>query len=293
MIRNYLRRAYRTLLPAVYARSDFKLLLKTSILSVDARVRQLAVATDLFANVLRPIPIRAPFGRSMLVLAPHQDDEIIGCGGALALQVGAKRDAHILLLQDGGNEHEAAGMSRPDLVALRNRESERAAAAIGAEPPRFLGYPDLRAASRAAAEEIRASVVERKVDAVFVPFILDSHPDHRMTNYILADALRGLDGKVRVFGYEVWSLCIPNVILPIDEEIERKLDALSCFEYANQAVDYLQSTKGLNMYHSRKLGAGICKHAECFFEAPREEYIALVDQLREAEFPTATTTGGG
>jgi LmbE family N-acetylglucosaminyl deacetylase len=258
-----------------------------SITGLNARVRQLALATDMFSNVVRAIPIRAPFGRSMLVLAPHQDDEIIGCGGALALQLEAKRPAHILFLQDGGNEHEAVGMTREQLVALRNSESERAALAIGAGAPQFLGWQDLAAAATTIAEQVRGVIVERNVDSIFAPFVLDNHPDHRIANYILADALRGLDRTVRIFGYEVWSLCIPNVIVIIDDVIRRKMDALSCFAYANQAVDYSQSTIGLNMYHSRKLGAGMCRYAECFFEIPNQEYIGLVDHLRKSEFPSA------
>jgi len=284
MIRDYLRRAYRTALPLVYARTNFKLFLKTSFLDIDARLRHMALATDFFSSVLQPVPIRAPFGKSMLVLAPHQDDEVIGCGGALALQVQAQGGAFVVLLQDGADEHDAVGMSRQELVLLRNEESRRAAARLGIEPPRILGHADLAANARAAAEEVRTVMVERKADAVFVPFILDGHPDHRTANYILGDALREVDFSVRVFAYEVWGLCIANVILAIDAVMERKMEMLACFEFANQALDYAHATKGLNMYRSRMLSAGAAgKYAECFFEMPREEYVALVDRLRAAE----------
>jgi LmbE family N-acetylglucosaminyl deacetylase len=283
MIRDYLRRAYRTALPLLYARKNFKLFLKTSLLDIDARLRHMALATDVFSSVLQPVPIRAPFGKSMLVLAPHQDDEVIGCGGALALQVQAKGGAFVVLLQDGADEHDAAGMTRQELVLLRNDESRRAAARLGIEPPRILGHADLAANARAATEEVRTVIVDRKADAVFVPFILDGHPDHRTANYILADALREVDFSVRVFAYEVWGLCIANVILAIDAVMERKMEMLACFEFANQALDYAHATKGLNMYRSRMLSAGAGKYAECFFEMPRQEYVALVDRLRAAE----------
>jgi LmbE family N-acetylglucosaminyl deacetylase len=282
-IRDYIRYAYRAVLPVLYARTNFKLFLKTSLTEYDRRVRQLASMTDYFSTFVRAIPIDAPFGDSMLVVAPHQDDETIGCGGALALQVRAKKSACVVLLHDGADGHDELGMTRPQLVALRNEESVRAAAVIGMEPPVFLSYPDLTASSDTAAEALRGIIAARKVDAVFIPFMLDGHADHRKANYILAAALKKIDWNIRVFGYEVWGLSIPNVIVVIDSVIEQKLAMLRCFDFANKAIDYVNSTQGLNMYHSRMLGSGVCKYAERYFEIPSLEYIELVERVHAGE----------
>lgn len=287
-IRHYIRAVYRNMLPLLYARQNYKLFLKTTVENCEVRLLQLASLTDYFSNFVRPIPIRAPFGDSLLVVAPHQDDETIGCGGALALQVRSHKPAFIVLVQDGADGHDELGMTRQDLVALRNEESRRAAVLLGIEPPRFLGHANLTASASQAAEDLREIIIDRKVDAIFAPFLLDGHPDHRTTNYILADALRSVHRQVRVLGYEVWGLCIPNVVVAIDDVIQQKLDMLACFEFANKALDYIQSTKGLNMYRSRMLGSGLCQHAECFFEVPREEYIGLVDHVRAAEHRNPT-----
>ena len=146
----------------------------------------------------------------------------------------------------------------------------------------FLGHARLAESVPQASEQVRGIIRERKADAVFVPFVLDAHPDHRSANDILAEALKGIDWNVRVFGYEVWGLCIPNVLVVIDEAMEDKMRMLSCFTWANNAIDYAHSTKGLNMYHSRMLGAGECRFAERFFELPRKEYIELVERIRAA-----------
>jgi len=282
LIRNYLRRAYRTVVPLLYARSRFKLFLATSLGDLDLRRQQLASVTDYFSSSIRPIPIRAPFGKSMLVVAPHQDDETIGCGGALALQVRSGNAAAIVMVHDGAPEHEELGMTRQALTELRNEESRRAAAVLGLDPPRFLNHAYLPENIVRASGELRTILTERKVDAVFTPFLLDGHPDHRTTNEILAAALQDIPWEVRVFGYEVWGLCIPNVLVIIDEVMDDKLKMLSCFTFANQAIDYVHTTKGLNMYRSRLLGAGECRYAECFFELPRKEFIELVDRIRAA-----------
>jgi N-acetylglucosamine malate deacetylase 1 len=281
MIREYLRRGYRAAIPLLYARSQFKLLLG-SLSGLNLRLQDLASAADLFSNAVSPIPIRAPFGESMLIVAPHQDDEAIGCGGALALQVRTGRAAHIVILQDGGDEYEDLGMRREVLVSLRNEESRRAAAVLGLASPRCLNHARLAAEAPQAIEELSAMIAEVHADAVFVPFLLDGHPDHRTANYIVAQALKTVGWKVRVLGYEVWGLTLPNVLVVIDDVIEQKLQMLSCFDYANKAVDYVHSTKGLNMYRSRLLGAGMCQYAECFFEIPRQEYIDVVERIHGA-----------
>lgn len=282
MIREYLRRGYRSVLPLLYARTKYKLFLNASLGEIDLRLQQLASVTDLFSSVIRPIPITAPFGRSMLVVAPHQDDEAIGCGGALALQAAAGAAAHIAVLQDGADGHEELGMTRQQLTELRDNESRRAAALIGIQPS-FLHHASLTAEASKAATELADIVFRTHADAIFIPFPLDGHPDHRAANYILADALKDVAWDVRIFGYEIWSLCIPNVIVVIDEVMDRKMEMLACFAWANQAVDYSGSTRGLNMFRSRLLGAATCRFAECFFEIPRAEYIELVGKIKARE----------
>ena len=282
-MRQYFRQAYRTLLPFLYSRRKFKLFLKAALGDIDLRAQTLASLTDYFSNFVRPIPIRAPFGKSMLVVAPHQDDETIGCGGVLALQVRCGGAAAVVVLQDGGDGYEELGHSRQVQVEMRNEESRRAAAVLQLESPRFLNHQRLAESAPQAVEELRSILTERRVDAVFTPYVLDGHVDHRVANYILAGALKQISWDVRVLGYEVWGLAIPNVLVIIDEVMDDKLKMLSCFTFANQALDYVHTTKGLNMYRSRLLGAGQCRYAECFFELPREEFIELVERVQVAE----------
>ena len=283
MIRFYFRRLYRLMFPLLYGRSRFKLFLNATFGDINLRMLTLASVTDYFTAFVRPVVVRAPFGKSMLVVAPHQDDEVIGCGGALVLQVHSGNAAAVVMLNDGADGHDEIGMSRRTLMELRNEESRRAAAAIGLDPPRFLNHARLAESIQQASEEVRCTIFERKIDALFVPFVLDAHPDHRTANYIVAEALKGVSWNVRVFGYEVWGLCVPNILVVIDDVIEEKMQMLSCFAFANGALDYVHSTRGLNMYHSRMLGAGECRYAERFFELPREEYIELVERVRAAE----------
>ncbi len=293
MIRNYLRALYRMLYPLLYSRSQFKLFLGVTLRDIDLRMHALASATDYFSGFVRPVPVTAPFGHSMLVVAPHQDDETIGCGGALALQVKSGSAASVLLLTDGADGCEDLGMTRQAMMELRNEESRRAAEVIHMEPPVFLGLPLLAAHFDEAVTHVRNEILRRTADAVFIPFVLDGHPDHRTANFILAEALKDIEWNVRVFQYEVWGLCVPNVVLVIDDVMDAKIAMLEQFVFANSALDYTNSTKGLNMFHSRMLGAGTCRYAERFFEVPREEYIDLVTRVRAAAAASAAAERRG
>jgi LmbE family N-acetylglucosaminyl deacetylase len=277
-----LRDVYRLAYPLLFSRNQFKLFLRTSLRDIDLRMLALASATDYFSSFVRPVPIQAPFGQSALIVAPHQDDETIGCGGALALQARSGNAAAILMLTDGAEGCEDLGMTRAAMREMRNEESRLAAAVIGLEPPVFLDCASLTESFADAVERVRGEIVRRSADAIFIPFVLDGHPDHRTANLILAAALKRISWKVRVLQYEVWGLCVPNVILVIDDVMDLKIEMLKQFRYANSALDYTNSTKGLNMFHSRMLGAGICRYAERFFELPKEEYIDLVERVRQA-----------
>lgn len=276
------------MLPLLYGRNRFKLFLNATLGDINLRMLTLASVTDYFTAFVRPVVVKAPFGKSMLIVAPHQDDEVIGCGGALVLQLRSGNAAAVVVLQDGADGHNEVGMSRHALMEMRNEESRRSAATIGMAPPRFLNHARLAESVPQASEEVRGIIVEREIDAVFVPFVLDAHPDHHSANYILAEALKSVSRNVRVFGYEIWGLCIPNILVVIDDVMEDKMRMLSCFTYANGAIDYVHSTRGLNMYHSRMLGAGECRYAERFFELPRKEYVELVGRVRGAVSAAAT-----
>lgn len=284
-MRKYFRHLYRLVYPRLYSRHDFKLIFNASISDLHNRARLLLGATDFFQGVVRSIPIRAPFGESVLVIAPHQDDEAIGCGGAIAAQIGAGKRAFLVMLQDGAGGHEELGMTRTQLCALRNQESRDAALACGLAPPEFLDHPDLSASSAAIVERLVSLIRLHHVDAIFSPFPLDAHPDHRVAASLLADALRVIPWPVRVLTYEVWGLCIANVVLPIDSVIDTKRRMLESFVWANQALDYTNSTLGLNMFRSRQLPPGTCRYAECFFELPKTDYIEFLDRLAESARP--------
>ena len=87
-----------------------------------------------------------PFGdpsalpRRVLVVAPHPDDEVFGCGGMLAWHTRVGAEVRVVVLSDGraGDPDAKAG----DIAERRVAESRAAGAELGIDDYRFLGYAD-------------------------------------------------------------------------------------------------------------------------------------------------------
>ena len=83
--------------------------------------------------------------KSILIVAPHPDDETLGCGGAIALLRQLNISVKVSIVSDGTKSHpNSLTYPPPALKKLRERESLAALAILGVAPEAvtFLGMPD-------------------------------------------------------------------------------------------------------------------------------------------------------
>ena len=149
-----------------------------------------------------------------LVLAPHPDDESLGCGGLLAALAGAGRPARVVVVSDGAASHPNSRTHPPArLRALRRQETVAALAELGLGPEclAFLGLPDdgvpqAGAGFDAAVTAIAALARRDPVPpaAVFATWAYDTHPDHAATA-AMGHAVAA-DLGCRSLSYPVWGL---------------------------------------------------------------------------------------
>jgi N-acetylglucosamine malate deacetylase 1 len=223
-----------------------------------------------------------PGRERVLVLAPHMDDEVIGCGGTVARHVDAGADVTVAYLTDGRQgsaalfklKGEELRKAQQTLINTRRDEARRALAHLGvtkslfldAEDTRLLADPDLP-------RRLRAVLLEVKPTLVYVPFFLEHHPDHRGASGVLLAAVQGTDLEFMCHGYEVWTPLFPNCMVWIDSAMARKQLAMG--EYRSQLEDtndLMHAMNGLAAYRSvvrsRKQG----RFAEAFCALPLAEY---------------------
>lgn len=277
MLREYIRRGYRTLLPLLYARRNYKFFMAGSFADLDSRVRRLVLASNMLNAVLRPILVAPPFGKKVLVVAPHQDDEAIGCGGAVLAHLNAGGRARTVVVQDGCGAEHALGMTREALMEMREGESMACARRMGCDEPEFLRFSavDGQTAGRVA-DRLSAVLKEYAPDAIFAPSVLDNNLEHAYAAKALAMALEATPVKAQVYSYEVWGLCIPNTAVNIDRFIDGKMDLIACFASQTRNNDYAHAFRGLAMYHALQFGAVDVRHVERFFAQPAGEYVGFV-----------------
>ena len=150
-------------------------------------------------------------GRAVLVLAPHPDDESLGCGALLAHAFagpGAGIRAHVVCLTDGAASHPGSRTVSPArLAAIRRLELEAAMIRLGgaASDVTFIGAPD---AGLAVTPEIIAAVtgIARACNAglILAPSPLDPHCDHAAGARIGRE-VAAAHGGLRLAYYPVWS----------------------------------------------------------------------------------------
>jgi N-acetylglucosamine malate deacetylase 1 len=234
-------------------------------------------------------PRRAPppAGR-VVVLAPHMDDEVFGCGATLAGSVAAGASVAVVFLTDGSKGYDAAATpDRPAaevrareaaLSRARKEESRRAGKILGYEDAVHLDLPDAALACTADAADRLAQALHRlQPDVVFLPFLTDIHHDHWLTNVLFAEAAGALRPRVVCWGYEVWIPAPANTVVDVTDVFELKARAMEEFVSQDQYA-YRRAMVALNTYRSlfTARGAGF---AEAFYVAELPLYLGLYRRI--------------
>lgn len=218
---------------------------------------------ELLRRMTVPAVVGAPEACQVLVLAPHMDDEVFGCGGTLAQSVRSGSEVVVAYLTDGSKGYEPRLSSelsavevqtmQTQLVGTRKAEAQQAARLLGLHELLFLDLPDGGIAVTPATIS-RLSAVLRRVhpDVVYLPFLTDTHPDHWMTNCLFMAAAQHADlpPTLACWGYEVWAPVVANTIVDITDTIEIKQQAMHAFVSQIGDYDYPRAILGLNAYRS-------------------------------------------
>jgi LmbE family N-acetylglucosaminyl deacetylase len=151
-----------------------------------------------------------------LLLAPHPDDETLGCGGLIAESCARGRALHVLIVTDGTGSH-AGSRAWPAerLRALREQEARQAVGELGlpADCIAFLGLRDTEAPHDGAALDeavarIAAHATERGARTILTTWRHDPHGDHAAVSRMGAAVARAIGA--RLIEYPVWGWTLPR-----------------------------------------------------------------------------------
>lgn len=148
--------------------------------------------------------------RSALVVAPHPDDETLGCGATILRKRAAGTAVTLLLVTDGRHSHAGTSIGPEELAARRRLEMAEATARLGLGPEdlRWAGLEDgaVGAAEDTLRDLLAALVVELAPDEVYATCAEEPHPDHAAVGRAARRAVAGLGPGTRptLLEYPVW-----------------------------------------------------------------------------------------
>ena len=152
------------------------------------------------------------WGRT-LVVAPHADDESLGCGGVIALLRQQGQTVSVLFVSDGSMSHPSSKRYPPKARRdLREGEALNALKILGVAPAdvHFLRLPDTRVPVPSSADFgeavalVREQLARLQPQTVLVPWRRDPHGDHRATWHLLQAAVKQLKAPVCWLEYPIW-----------------------------------------------------------------------------------------
>lgn len=221
-----------------------------------------------------PLIVPPPHPR-ILVLAPHPDDEILGCGGAAAICSLNGRAIRTLIVTNG--EHlSVPGLQPAEVGERRQEDALRASRVLGTPPPVFLGFGDgtLPQVLTDLSAAISQHVEEFKPDAVYAPWLLDAHADHQAL--AIALSLARVPATTEVWGYEVWAAAPANRLVDVTKVWDRKTRALEEHRVPAAVFD---TTGHLALNRWRSIHGTGSGHMEAFLALRFPSYRQLAEGL--------------
>jgi LmbE family N-acetylglucosaminyl deacetylase len=229
--------------------------------------------------ISRPKVIDKPEGKKILVLSPHFDDDVIGCGGTLHKHILSGDEVTVIYFTDG-REGDPDLPDKEMLGAIRKEEAKKATKILGIKNLIFLDEPETQLKANKKLLKTLAGIFERlRPDLVYLPSFIENHIDHLELNRIFFQLMKQLNMEFNVCAYEAWTPIPPNIIVDIGQVISKKEQALKEYKSQIRQVDYVNATLGLNRYRSAMNLQGR-SYAEAFFFTTCKEYVGLIKELR-------------
>lgn len=182
---------------------------------------------------------------NVLVVAAHPDDEILGCGGTMALHAARGDVVHVLILGQGAAARRPAGSDVVAEVAALESAALAAATTVGAQPPRFGHLPDNCMDTVALLDVVRMvedCVAETNPKIIYTHSPGDTNIDHRIVFDAVTTACRPQPGTLKpaILCFEIPSstewrppvaapVFAPNWFVDIGAALTAKLAALSAY----------------------------------------------------------------
>lgn len=225
--------------------------------------------------------VDVPPGERALMIGPHPDDNLLGAGGStLALLERGKFVAWICVTD--GRACVADRAERARMAQVRPAEEEACARSLGVTKLTQLRVPEERLPEAEQGERVVAAIADalRQLapDSVYLPWVLETHPLHRLTAHLGARAIERAAWTGTVYSWAIGSFVPPRLVVDLEHRIERKQEAMRCYASQLPFRDYVGEMADLH-----HLQAGFSprpiRFGELLYPLPAAEYAAFALSL--------------
>ena len=121
---------------------------------------------------------------NLVIIAPHPDDEVFGCGGLIARQVAEGHIPHVIVLTGGGGSHRGCcSTAESDIISARRELTHKAMSALGLPESHIheLDFTDGHISEGNAAEKkkLESLISEINPDVILVPHVSSASTTHQ------------------------------------------------------------------------------------------------------------------
>lgn len=182
-----------------------------------------------------------------LILAPHPDDEALGCGGMIAYLRENEVPVWIVFMTSGEASHpNSVAFPSSKLARVREQEAQKSGEILGVDATHIVFFKaadgGLQELSSKNTERIVSTLADliasQDISTIFLPWRRDVHPDHMATNDLGNKVVDMIKRPLQVFEYPIWlwhSEISEN--WPLNHEIEIfKLDIRPVFDQKKRAI---------------------------------------------------------
>lgn len=237
--------------------------------------------TDAEKITLEPEEFVKIFGKTLIV-APHPDDESLGCGGAIALLRKFGAEVSILVLSDGTLSHpNSVKFPKVTLRTLRENELIVAAKILGVDAKNitFLRYQDRAVPHEnssdflTAVKRIKNFLSNEKPVTILVPWRRDPHPDHRAA-FQLVTAAKSANHKIIEYPIWLYELAAGDDA-PLTHEVTAFRLAINSVVEIKQKAIRAHRSQTTNLIDDDPQGFQLSKEVLQNFAAPFEIYLIV------------------
>lgn len=178
-----------------------------------------------------------PLSENTVIIAPHPDDEVIGCAGLIKALVERGTPPHVIVMTGGEGAHRGCcELEESEIIVERRKLTMKVAKTLGLSESyiHFLDYPDEHIALDCAETKKLAQLLLRlSPQTVLIPHWGEGWSDHIEAAEIVKDLLRDKNASIYeycvwMWYYNVWNLDYKNAyIVKMNKTMhERKLRAI-------------------------------------------------------------------